>query len=71
MSKSKIVDMVIRLAKKVAESQISNLNAISKLSDRIKELQEENKMLRQHLGVEMFEESIEGGIINKNIRKIK
>jgi hypothetical protein len=71
MSKKKLEDMLIELALKVVESQSSNFNALLDLKYKIKNLEEENKKLREYLGVESVEEKVEGGFTNKIIRKIK
>lgn len=65
----------VKYTEDVFESIVTNALIVStnlgKLQAEISTLKRENKMLRDYLNVELYEEAIEGGAKNKFIRKIK
>lgn len=65
----------VKSTEEIFEAIIRNAGTFSqslfKLQERIEKLENENKMLREHLNVEIVEEKVEGGYTKKFIRKIK
>lgn len=62
---------VYQMFEAVADNALSFTKALFKLQNRIRDLEAENKMLREFLNAEIVEETVEGEITRKFIRKIK
>lgn len=71
MSKKELAKAITDLAVQTLELGVSISKRLTKMSMEIDKLQNENYMLRKHLGVEIVREEVEGADQGLTIRKTK